>query len=112
MSLDVTPPRASSLSERVAEEIRVVLARRRIRQSQLARKLGVSEQWISVRLLGKQPIDLDDLERIAHDASAAPLVWHVAAGDHREHGDRAAVTAARVDGDDAGVHAGRAGQAA
>jgi len=61
----MTPPRASSLSERVAEEIRVVLARRRIRQSQLARELGVSEQWISVRLLGKQPIDLNDLAQIA-----------------------------------------------
>jgi transcriptional regulator with XRE-family HTH domain len=65
MSLDMTPPRASSLSDRVAEEIRVVLARRRVRQSQLARELGVSEQWISVRLLGKQPIDLNDLARIA-----------------------------------------------
>lgn len=65
MSIDVTPPRAASLSERVAEEIRVILARRQIRQSQLARIIGVNEQWLSVRLRGVQPIDLNDLDRIA-----------------------------------------------
>lgn len=65
MSADVTQERIPSLSQRVAEEIRALLARRQIRQAQLARELGVSEQWISVRLRGVQPIDLDDLERIA-----------------------------------------------
>lgn len=56
---------ARSLTQRVAEEIRVVLARRQMRQSQLARQLNVTEQWLSVRLRGVQPIDLNDLERIA-----------------------------------------------
>jgi transcriptional regulator with XRE-family HTH domain len=65
MSIDVTPIATPSLTERVAEEIRVVLTRRRLRQSHLARTMGVTEQWLSVRLRGVQPIDLNDLDRIA-----------------------------------------------
>lgn len=53
------------LSERVAEEIRVVMARRKMRQSQLARQMGSNEQWLSVRLRGVQEIGLNDLGRIA-----------------------------------------------
>ncbi len=76
MAIDVTPTRTASLSEHVAEEIRALLARRRTRQSQLARQLGVSEQWISVRLRGVQPIDLNDLARIAEalDVSVVALL--------------------------------------
>lgn len=66
MTIDVKGERTDSLSERVAEEIRVILARRRMRQSQLARLVGANEQWVSVRLRGIQPIDLNDLERFAH----------------------------------------------
>lgn len=65
MSIDVTPQRETQLSQQVAEEIRALLARRRVRQSQLARELQVSEQWLSVRLRGVQAIDLNDLQRIA-----------------------------------------------
>jgi transcriptional regulator with XRE-family HTH domain len=65
MSIDVTRARTNSLAEQVAEEIRVILARRRIKQSHLARELGVNDQWVSVRLRGVTPLDLLDLERIA-----------------------------------------------
>ena len=54
-----------SLSERVAEEIRALLARRRMSGRQLAAALGVSQTWMSSRLSGSTPIDLNDLERIA-----------------------------------------------
>jgi len=54
-----------SLTERVAEEIRVVMIRRGVTGKQLAASLGVSSAWISYRLTGTQPIDLTDLERIA-----------------------------------------------
>lgn len=54
-----------TLSPRVAEEIRALLARRRISGRQLASALNVSPSWVSYRLTGTQPIDLDDLERIA-----------------------------------------------
>lgn len=71
MSVDITPSVTPSLTEQVAEEIRALIARRRVRQSHLARKLGVSEQWISVRLRGVQPIDLNDLQRIAEALDVA-----------------------------------------
>ena len=64
MSTEVTP-RTMSLTERVAEEIRVAMVRRRMSGAALARILGVSPAWISYRLTGTQPIDLNDLDKIA-----------------------------------------------
>lgn len=54
-----------SLTARVAEEIRAVMGRRRLTGAGLARALGVSQMWVSYRLNGQQPIDVNDLERIA-----------------------------------------------
>ena|SRR5881396_620829 len=54
-----------SLSERVAEEVRVILVRRRTNPTQLARKLGVSQAYVWRRLDGRTAFDLHDLERIA-----------------------------------------------
>lgn len=54
-----------TLSEAVAEEIRVLLVRRRMSGRQLAAMLNVSQTWMSTRLNGTTPIDLNDLERIA-----------------------------------------------
>ncbi len=65
MSIDVTAQGTGSLTQRVAAQIRAVMAYNQIRQSHLARTMGVTEQWLSVRLRGVQPIDLNDLERIA-----------------------------------------------
>lgn len=42
-----------------------MLTRRRVSGRKLAEQLGVSPSWISYRLTGAQPIDLNDLERIA-----------------------------------------------
>ncbi|PZM88676.1 MAG: hypothetical protein DIU79_16495 [Actinobacteria bacterium] len=53
------------MSGRVAEEIRALLARRRMSGRELARQLGVSPSWVSYRLTGTQPIDLNDLDAIA-----------------------------------------------
>jgi transcriptional regulator with XRE-family HTH domain len=36
-----------------------------VRQTELARRMGVNDQWLSVRLKGRTPIDLNDLFRIA-----------------------------------------------
>ena len=63
MSTSLTTSR--TLSDRVAEEIRVMRARRLVKQSELAKLLDTNDQWLSVRLRGRQPIDLNDLERIA-----------------------------------------------
>ena len=57
---------AKTLTQLVATEIRVEMARQDLRQSQLARAIERTEQWLSVRLRGKQPIDLNDLALIAH----------------------------------------------
>lgn len=56
---------AKSLTELVALEIKLEMTRQDLRQSQLARTIGATEQWLSVRLRGKQAIDLNDLARIA-----------------------------------------------
>jgi transcriptional regulator with XRE-family HTH domain len=66
MSIDVTRSGTPlPLSVRVAEEIRVMLARRRMSGRELARRLDVSPSWVNYRLTGAQPIDLNDLERIS-----------------------------------------------
>lgn len=66
MSIDVARVRTERpLSEQVAEEIRVVMTRRRISGRHLASALGVSQTWVSSRLAGGTPIDLNDLQRIA-----------------------------------------------
>lgn len=64
---------ADSFSAEVAAEIRAVMGRRGVRQSQLARMLGTTDVWLSVRLRGVQAIDLNDLWRIA-DALDVPVV--------------------------------------
>lgn len=55
----------ASLSEKVAEEIRAMLARKRVSASELARRLDVSHTWVTNRLAGHREIGLSDLERIA-----------------------------------------------
>lgn len=64
MSTEVTAGGAK-LSDRIAEEIRALLARRRMSGRELARRLDVSPSWLSYRLTGVQPIDVNDLEMIA-----------------------------------------------
>lgn len=57
--------RSATLSQMVAEEIRALMARRRVSGRQLAGELGVSPSWVSYRLTGTQPIDINDLMLIA-----------------------------------------------
>lgn len=64
--MTITPERrTATLSELVAEEIRALMGRRRMTQAQLARGIGKTEMWVSLRLRGRQPIDLNDLALIA-----------------------------------------------
>lgn len=57
---------AKTLTQLVALEIRLEMVRQDVLQSQLARTIGKTEQWLSVRLRGRQPIDVNDLALIAH----------------------------------------------
>ena len=62
----ITPGReARTLSDLVAEEIRVALTRQRMSQRGFAAKLGVSPAWLNYRLTGQQEIGLNDLSQIA-----------------------------------------------
>lgn len=56
---------AMSLTQQVAEEIRVMMTRRRMTGAALAKALDVSASWVSYRLNGQVAFDLNDLERIA-----------------------------------------------
>lgn len=60
--MTTTPERrTATLSELVAQEIDSVRGRRRMSQAQLARAMGKTPMWISLRLRGLQPIDMNDL---------------------------------------------------
>lgn len=64
--MSITPEvHAKTLTQLVATEVKVQMARADVRQSQLAREIGKTEQWLSVRLRGRQPIDINDLALIA-----------------------------------------------
>ena len=58
-------PTETPLSDRVAEEIRVALARTRTSQRALADKLGVNPMWVNDRVNANTEIGLNELERIA-----------------------------------------------
>lgn len=64
MSDEGTPPRGR-LREHVAEEIRVLLARKRMSAAELARRTGIKQSTISRRMTGETAFDMDDLEVIA-----------------------------------------------
>jgi transcriptional regulator with XRE-family HTH domain len=72
MSIDVAAE-GTTLSTRVAEEIRAAMARRRISGAEVARRLDVSPMWVSYRLAGRQEIGLTDLERIAGVLGMSPV---------------------------------------
>lgn len=58
---------AESLSATIAKRIRGLLGEQGISQARLARDLGVSQMYVSdrIRIGGKTPIDVNDLQRIA-----------------------------------------------
>lgn len=56
---------ARSLREQTSEEIRALMGRRNINASELARRIGATQPYISRRLGGHIAFDLDDLEKIS-----------------------------------------------
>lgn len=57
--------KAALLTDRVAARIRAVMGWQMVRQSHLARRLGENDTWLSMRLRGLIPINLNELQRIA-----------------------------------------------
>jgi len=64
--MTTTPERTATLTELVAAQIRSLLGYRDMKPSELARQLGENDQWMSVRLKGRVPINLNDMHRIAN----------------------------------------------
>lgn len=58
-------PTRGRLREHVAEELRVLLARKRISATELARRTGIKQSTLSRRMTGETAFDMDDLETIA-----------------------------------------------
>ena len=63
--MTTTPVGTTPLRDRVAEEVRAQLARRRMSASKLGKELGVSQTYVWRRLTGETALDLNDLEAIA-----------------------------------------------
>jgi transcriptional regulator with XRE-family HTH domain len=64
MSDERVPPRGR-LRGLAAEEIRVLLARKRMSAAELARRTGIKQSTMARRMTGETAFDLDDLEAIA-----------------------------------------------
>jgi transcriptional regulator with XRE-family HTH domain len=88
--MTTTPERRpATLTELVAQEIDSIRGRKRMSQAQLARAIGKPPMWVSLRLRGMQPIDMNELLMFAnaldvgvHDLLPAPAaVAAAAAGD-------------------------------
>jgi transcriptional regulator with XRE-family HTH domain len=65
--------RTATLTELVAQEIDSVRGRRRMSQAQLARAMGKTPMWVSLRLRGIQAIDLNDLQLFARTLGVGVL---------------------------------------
>lgn len=62
-----------SLTDRVAEEVRALMARKRISQVRLAMATGLTQAAISRRITGQVAFDLQDLERISPVLDVTPV---------------------------------------
>lgn len=55
----------ATLTEATVANVRAEVARRRIRQREVAAALGVTQATVSLKLSGRRPLTLNDLERLA-----------------------------------------------
>jgi len=88
MSDESTSPRGR-LREHVAEEIRVLLARKKMSAAELARRTGLKQSTMSRRMTGETAFDMDDLEIIAEvlEVEVSDLMpRRVGAGRDPRHG--------------------------
>ena len=63
---------SETATTRVAANVRAVAARRQLAQRQIAEALGISQQSVSRRWLGKHPLNVEELHRIADLCGVTP----------------------------------------
>lgn len=56
---------SGTLRQAVAGHVRAEMARVRVSQSELARRLGEGQPWVNRRVNGDVALDVDDIERIS-----------------------------------------------
>lgn len=76
---------ATALNRAVAAQVRSVLAIRQIRQATLAKRMGVTEVWLSRRLREVQPMSLDDVEAMCQALDMEPADMIAAAIEGRRY---------------------------
>lgn len=83
MSEQTLPAGEPRIHDRATEEIRVVLARRKMSAADLARRIGTKPQVLSRRMTGDVAFDLDELQIIARElgVSVAALIGETGADE-------------------------------
>jgi len=62
---DISTESVTPIREHVAEELRALLARRRMSATELARRIGATQPYLWRRMSGEISFDIDDLQKIA-----------------------------------------------
>lgn len=78
-------------NDRLRQNLRELMEWRRLTQAELAEALGVSQPWVSKRLSGVTPFQIEDLDRLARlfDLTVAQLLqdgygqWERRSGEDR-----------------------------
>jgi transcriptional regulator with XRE-family HTH domain len=65
---------AGAYSRAMAGEVRAELARRGLDQNRLAEATGLTTSYLSTRLRGERPFNLNDIEDIANALDMSPLL--------------------------------------
>jgi transcriptional regulator with XRE-family HTH domain len=81
---------SSGTRVKVAAEVRAEMARQRLSQVELAKRLGKGQPWVSRRVNAEVAFDLDDLDLVAAalDVSLARLLgWTADADNYRRTTD-------------------------
>jgi transcriptional regulator with XRE-family HTH domain len=70
-------PEETDLSELLRRNVRAEIARAGLQQAEVARALGISQQSVSLKLSGRRPISVDEINAFAHLFGIAPykLLW-------------------------------------
>lgn len=63
--MTTAPERTATLTDIVTRKIRARMGWLDIRQNEVARRMGENSQWVSTRINGVTPINLNDLARFA-----------------------------------------------